>query len=59
MSITKLKAAGNWAPPNTNDNNADHTLTGRVIFGLLTGNEVPDPTLDVVTSAKDRRRRRV
>lgn len=56
MSITKLKPSGNWAPPNTNNHNASRTLNGRVIFGLLTGNEVPDPTLDVVTSAKDRRR---
>jgi hypothetical protein len=55
MSITKLKAAGNWAPPNHNNNTAGRNLNGRVIFGLLTGNEVPEP-VDVVTSVRDRRR---
>jgi hypothetical protein len=54
MSITKLKPAGSWAPPKTT-HTAHRTLSGRVIFGLLTGDEEPDPTSDVVTSAKDRR----
>jgi hypothetical protein len=57
MSITKLKAAGNWAPPNhddDHDNKTGRNLNGRVIFGLLTGNEVP--AIDVATSAKARRR---
>jgi len=56
MSITKLKSAGNWALPPTNNNVGRH-LNGRVIFGMLTGNEVPVQTNEVVTSAKDRRRR--
>jgi hypothetical protein len=56
MSITKLKPAGNWAPPPTTNNTDGRPLSGRVIFGMLTGNEVPDPGNDVVTSAKDRRR---
>ena len=49
MSNTKLKTLGNWALPPTNNNNADRPLTGRVIFGMLTGNEGPDA---VITSAK-------
>lgn len=57
MSITKLKSAGNWALPPTNNNNVGRPLNGRVIFGMLTGKEVPDQVNEVVTSAKDRRRR--
>jgi len=57
MSITKLKAAGNWAPPDhdndDHNNKAGRNLNGRIIFGLLTGNEVP---VDVASSTKGRRR---
>lgn len=57
MSITNLKTAGNWALPPTNNNVTDRPLTGRVIFGMLTtGTEGPEPTNEVVTSEKDRRR---
>jgi hypothetical protein len=59
MSITKLKAAGNWAPPINNNHHAGRNLNGRVIFGLLTGGEAPDRANsadNIVTSAKERRR---
>ena len=57
MSVTKLKTIGNWATPPKNTNAEDRPLTGRVIFGMLTG-EGPDHTVptEVITSAKDRRR---
>ena len=51
MSITKLKQLGNWAVPPINNNNAGRPLAGRVIVGMLTGNEGPDHS-DVLTSAK-------
>lgn len=66
MSITKLKTIGNRALPPTNDNQTPvRPLTGRVIVGMLTGEEAPVPTNltattsaeQVLTSAKDRRRR--
>ena len=52
----QTKAIGNWATPPKNTNAEDRPLTGRVIFGMLTG-EGPDQTCsDVETSAKDKRR---
>ena len=57
MSITKLKTLGNWALPPINNNTADRPLAGRVIFGMLTGNEEPDSNNDVVTSAKKKKPR--
>jgi hypothetical protein len=60
MSITKSKRTGKWAPPRYHDNHARGDLTGRVIFGLLTGDEEPDRCTNsadnIVTSAKDPRR---
>lgn len=57
MSNTKGQTVGNWALPPTNNNVAHRPLTGRVIFGMLTGGESPEPNAtEVITSAKDRRR---
>jgi hypothetical protein len=57
MSNTKLKTPGNWAIPPTSNNHAGRPLAGRVIFGLLTGNEGPEPTRDESKSAKKKPRR--
>jgi hypothetical protein len=57
MSNTKGQATTwQWALPPNNNNHAHRPLTGRVIFGMLTGDEIPAPNQDVITSAKDRRR---
>lgn len=57
MSNTKGQATTwHWALPPNNNNHAHRPLTGRVIFGMLTGDEIPAPNQDVITSAKDRRR---
>jgi hypothetical protein len=42
MSNTNGKQLGNWASPPKNNNTQDRPLTGRVIFGMLTGGEGPD-----------------
>jgi hypothetical protein len=57
MSMNKGKTIGNWALPPTNNNNAGRSLAGRVIFGMLTGHEGPEPTREVITSAKKEPRR--
>ena len=60
MSITKLKTTGHWALPPANHDHDTRRLTGRVIVGILTAEEAPVPTNltpEVITSAKDRRRR--
>ena len=44
MSNTKAKTTGNWALPPTTHNTPSRPLTGRVIFGMLTGDEGPEPT---------------
>jgi hypothetical protein len=56
MSNTKGQTTWHWALPPTNNNLAHRPHTGRVIFGMLTGGESPEPNNEVVTSAKDRRR---
>ena len=59
MSIMKLKTIGKRALPPTNTNTARQPLAGRVIVGMLTGDEDPEHVTtnsEVITSAKDRRR---
>lgn len=61
MSITKLHQIGHWAVPPDHTNRAHRPLAGRVIFGMLTGDEAPESATQtreaVITSARDRRRR--
>ena len=51
---TKTKA-GNWALPPTNTNAQGRPLTGRVIFGMLTGEGPDQPSKTDVVSEKPRR----
>lgn len=56
MPNTKLKTLGHWALPPTTNNTAGRPLAGRVIVGMLTGNEGPEPPKDVIASAKKKPR---
>ena len=42
MSKTKATTHGNWAPPPKQQHTPSRSLTGRVIFGMLTGDEGPE-----------------
>ena len=54
MSKTKPK---HWAAPPAPPTNAqDRPLTGRVLIGLLTGDEAPEPAATDDSDSKSRRR---